>query len=101
MQLTTYIVRSAAGTRIAGFVDAAQASRSLLPGEVAAIATPEDLAEHRERIKTLIATAQSQARAAAEPDERDVILEALKATLTPAQLAGARQRLRGAKGQVG
>lgn len=33
----------------------------------------------------------------AEPDERDVIIEALKADLTPAKLAAARQRLKAAK----
>lgn len=99
MRLATYIVRSAAGTRLVGCPED-DIEALLAPGETAALATETDLAEHRENMRKIISDAIAAGKAAAEPDERDVLLEALKTKhgITAADLAAARTKLKGGKG---
>lgn len=91
--LTTYIIRAAGGgTRLAGVTS--PDLLSLAPDESASVASAADIAEHEARIAGLVAAAAAEGRAAAEPTEHEVLLEALRAQLTPVQIAAARQRLK-------
>lgn len=75
MRLTTFIVRSAAGTRILG-CPAEAVSGLLGPGETAAPATEADLNEHRANMAKVIQDAVAVRQEALDPVE--VMVEALK-----------------------
>ena len=98
IKLIPYAVRDAAGVviRTGRCQNIEHLREALLPGETVDIATPADFQANEARLTALLEQARSF-RDQAEPSETDVILEAIKAKLTPAELTAARQKLKAAK----
>lgn len=98
--LKQYAVINADGTvaRVTSVPEFDMEIQATEPGQTVRLAGPADLqalADRQAAFETRLAGLRAQARA--EPTEADVVLEALKAKLTPGELAAARTKLRDAR----